>query len=392
MSSKNLSVNNISKLAWLYPVIFGVVTLLFWMLVVVELPGFLESIIYFIPYISFSLSVHFFLKLKKRNVKKIKKINEIRLIVSILIISVISLFFQYNSLAKEYGGLDQIISSAYMIRQELIGQSTSIFPWWIGYAFSVSYFGFAFVLLTNNFNSWKKNCILILLFILIFIYDLTTFGRVGTIFSIFLLISHAILTQGILKIIKVKYIIMMFLLFLISSVARLIRGSFDNFEGSMDFEFKNINDFGLFNGLIIAMKYYTESFFAFSKIINTEFDFELGGRNFLVINNFISKFTGGSYKNRIDEMTAIPFDANIYGIQWDMYLDFGIVGVVIIPFVWAGLTIYLLKSDSKFDQSAGILLIAGYFFWPIFNIFTFGGMFIALAMAVLFGIMEKSRI
>lgn len=392
MNTKQKSVDNFVKLACLYPVFFVSVAVFFSILVVVDLPGLLETVTYFLPYASFVLAAFLFSKLKNRKQKRSIGSNEVRIIKFVFFASTLSLFFQYKSLFGEYGSAEQILLSAFDIRQELIGQSVSIFPWWIGYLFGFSYFGLALLLSTEIISGWRKFILVVTLFLMIFFYDLATFGRVGTIFSIFILVSHILLAKGMMAFLKIRFIFLMFILFLLSSLARLLRGSFDNFEGSIDFKIRFIDSFGIFNGILVAMKYFTESFFAFSKKINTDFEYEFGGRNFIVINNFISKFNDGFYKNRIDDMVAIPFDANIYGIQWDLYLDFGIWGLVIFPFVWAGVIIYFLKSNSCMDRSIGLLLTAGYLFWPIFNIYTFGGMLIALAIAMLFSFIEKLRI
>lgn len=392
MNTKQKTVNNFVKLACLYPVFFVSVTIFFSILVVVDLPGVLETVTYFLPYASFVLATFLFSKLKNRKQKGLSGSNEVRIIEFVFVASALSLFFQYKSLFGEYGSIEQILLSAFDIRQELIGQSVSIFPWWIGYLFSFSYFGLALLLSTEVILGWRKFTLVVSLFLMILFYDLATFGRVGTIFAIFILISHIVLAKGMMAFLKIRFISLMCMLFMLSSLARLLRGSFDNFEGSIDFKMRSIESFSVFNGILVAMKYFTESFFAFSKKINIVFEYEFGGRNFIVIDNFLSKFTGGFYKNRIDEMVAIPFDANIYGIQWDLYLDFGIWGLVIFPFVWAGVIIYFLKSNSCIDRSAGLLLIAGYLFWPIFNIYTFGGMFMALVIAMLFSFIEKLRI
>lgn len=376
---------SISVFALFYTFVILIEILLFATLVEVRFPGVLSAMLYFVPFAIFNFILSFFaLKSKKKTLNVNDFFTHRTLIKSIFLISILALIFQIKILITEYGSFESIVFHANDVRNELIGLNSGLFPAWIGYAFSFSYFGLALSTISNQLTAFERKLFTFAIFIVILMFDLTTFGRVGTIFSVFILISSLVYNIGFRSLFRLKYLIFFLFFFSISNLARLLRGSFDNFENSMDFKLKvGLENFPILNGFIVASKYHIQSFFTFDFALQSDFDFQFGQRNFLPFFNILSRLTGGGYTNRIDKIIQIPFDANIYGVQWDFYYDFGIIGISIIPILWGAILIYFLNGSSAINIATGIVLFAGYLFWPIFNVFSFGGMFITLIFGVL---------
>jgi hypothetical protein len=81
-------------------------------------------------------------------------------------------------------------------------------------------------------------------------------------------------------------------------------------------------------------------------------------------------------------MVFVPYQTNIFGVQWDFFLDYSIAGLGIMPFLWGLLSGRLVKYNNPYSLAASILLVAGYLYWPIFNVFTFGAIFLAMCLAI----------
>lgn len=379
----------------LFYIFIIIVEILFFSSIVdIRFPGVWSIFLYFLPFAVFNFILFFFAsKFKRRTLKAKDLISHRGLIKFILLISSLALIFQLKFLITEYGSIENIVFHANDIRNELIGLNSGLFPVWIGYAFSFSYFGLALSAISNQITASERKVFVSAIFVIILLFDLTTFGRVGTIFSVFILSTSLVFNIGFRSVFRLKYLMFFFLFFVISNLARLLRGSFDNFENSMDFKLKvDLVNYPYVNGLIVAFKYHIQSFYTFDYALDSSFDFQFGQRNFLPFFNIINRFNGGGYANRIDKIIQIPFDANIYGVQWDFYYDFGVLGVAIMPVLWASLLIYFLKDSSPISIATGIVLFAGYLFWPIFNIFSFGGMFITLFFGVFISFFNKIRL
>ena len=126
---------------------------------------------------------------------------------------------------KRYGSLQYIFANAFAIRLESIGASSSVYPTIVSYGASLGYALFALALFS------RKWIAAILLFADIALVDMVTFGRVGTLFAIFLVVAWY-LVRG-LKILTVRNVILFILLFALLVMPRLVRGNFDNFEGTI---------------------------------------------------------------------------------------------------------------------------------------------------------------
>lgn len=384
---------SISFFSLFYTFLIFIEVLFFSSVVEVTLPGYWSIFLYIFPFVIFNFILFIYAcKLKKKTLNAKDSISHKGLIKLILLISSLALMFQLKFLITEYGSIQNIVFHANDIRNELIGLNSGLFPVWIGYAFSFSYFGLALSAISNQISTIERKAFVISLFLVILLFDLTTFGRVGTIFSVFILISSLVYNVGFKAVFRLKYLVILFLFFFISNLARLLRGSFDNFENSMDFKLKaEIVNYPYLNGLLVALKYHIQSFYTFDFALKSDFDFQLGKRNFLPLSNILNRLIGGDYTNRIDKVIQIPFDANIYGVQWDFYYDFGLLGIVILPILWATFSIYFLKNNSTISIAVGVILFAGFLFWPIFNIFSFGGMFITLIFGFLISFLNKLR-
>ncbi len=58
-------------------------------------------------------------------------------------------------------------------------------------------------------------------------------------------------------------------------------------------------------------------------------------------------------------------------------MDFGIIGIIILPFVFGTIVSYLFKYHGIYADALKIILLAWLFYTPIYNAFSFGGFLIA---------------
>lgn len=283
-----------------------------------------------------------------------------------------------------YGGVEFILANAFLIREETIGAATSIFPVWTGYFFPVVFASLALHLSGGLSGSKISKIYIIFSIILILGNDLLTFGRVGTTVAILMIFAYLGLKKGPLVFLKPQNLTIAFLMFMMVSLPRLIRGNFDNFENSLDFEFKNgIDPPAIFNSLYSLLSYITQSFFALGYAYELgDYDLMLGYRNFLPAFNAIGRLTGNEYESRIDPFVYIPYAANLYGAGWDFYLDFGWLGIILAPALLGSITAKLILAENRSLRAMGLYCLANYLFWPFYNFFTFGTHFIAFAMLI----------
>lgn len=313
-------------------------------------------------------------KIKFLGILKIKNV-----ILSLFVILTFTIFYSWYLNIQYYGSLDYIIANAFLIRINIIGQEVSIIPKYLTYSNSLVHA--ALVLSLVYYECTKKNKYIIFsiyFFILIVLCDLLTFGRIGILYGIFIIIGYLIVYKKFKF--NIKNMFFFIILFLILILPRLIRGSFDNMSetvsGYTPYLLMEIPSF-LYSVLTVYI-YYFSSIYAFDIYIN-EIDHGLtyGFRMFTPIANLLNNILGLERMNTIDSMVNIPFEYNIYSILRDIYSDYRLVGIVTIPIIvgiWFG---FVFKKQTIYFDAIKIYSLGWLFYTPIFNVFSFGSFLIS---------------
>jgi hypothetical protein len=294
------------------------------------------------------------------------------------------------SFLRYYGSLEYILSFANAVRYQQIGQETGIVPFYTGYASSLIYGLFALCLarIGSEGGKWYKAAALYFFF-LIFLSDVWTFGRIGTLYAIFCITGFFTVFR-IKRLITAKNILLLAVMFLVLSTPRLIRTA----EG----------DFGINVGGWLAdysepyLKYpvpritkqaldayinYISGIYALDDYIyaNPGGEHTLGFRTLTPVFRVYNRLVGIGYVSTIDRGAGNPmvglYGFNVYTFIRDLYGDFGILGVAIVPCL-IGLFFGALFNCRGVGYDALKIYSMGWLLYtPIYNAFSFGGFLIS---------------
>lgn len=318
------------------------------------------------------------------------RINASNLLVFLTLLSAVLIAMLWSINISHYGSLEYILLNSFTIRSNSIGLAESIFPIYLTYPSSLVYPAFVIaVVLFEEGGQRKYLAIAAVLFVLIVLQDLLTFGRIGILYAIFSFVGYCVVYRK--RILKLKNLVMFSLLFFILMLPRLVRGSFDNMSGTMDNYLPYIR-FHIHPALYTFVSvyiYYFSSPFALDQYLSWGVgDLTLGQRTFTPIYNILSKFLGFDRINTIDPMANIPFDYNIYTFIKDLYSDFSLFGVAVVP-LFVGLMFgKLYRGNTALDNCTKIYLLAWLFYTPLFNAYSFGGFFIGFAFLLILSLMS----
>lgn len=283
-----------------------------------------------------------------------------------------------------YGSIEYILLNSFTIRSNTIGVSESIFPVYFTYPSSVIYPGFVVSLVMYEQRRLSRYIYAaVWLFLVIVLVDLLTFGRIGILYSIFAVIGYFIVFRK--KILTVRNLMVIAVLFVILMLPRLIRGSFDNMEGTMSayLPFINFDISPVFYSFLSVYIYYFSSVFALDNYLSFSIDpHTLGQRTFTAPFNMVSKIFGFDRINTIDPMVNIPFEYNIYTFIKDVYSDFSIAGVILVPLLAGYFFARFFRGNSIADNAAKIYVLGWLFYTPLFNAFSFGGFLIGFLVLI----------
>ncbi len=298
-----------------------------------------------------------------------------------LILVVVTSGTMWFALLDQYGSFSAIWANSWNIRVSTIGQDTALVPSYISYLNHLVYALFALSLAC--FKHSRKIVFLAMsavLFGVIVASDLTQFGRIGILFAIFCIAGYFLVYQK--KILTIRNALFAGGLLVLLMLPRMIRGSFDNFRATVDHfsVFYRFDVPGILNIFVSVYFYYFVAPYALSEFLfqNSLADLSWGARTFTPFYNFLAKFTGQGRISLIDNMEKIPFDYNIFTIVRDLFGDFGIAGVLLLPFLWGILFGWVFKQTGIVADAIKIFFFAWLFYTPIFNVFSFGSFFIAL--------------
>ena len=306
-------------------------------------------------------------------------------------LSLPSVILGWYYMINHYGSIDYIIQYAMTIRNETIGDGEQIIPTIVSYLSSFLFTGLA-VSLSLHYHTKQKKMIYFIIFFLIFIVleDLLSFGRIGMLFAIFMLISYILLFK-----IKVKYGKIAFpsiIIYCFFMLPRYIRGG-GSIEGISDnyAPYLKIGIPVLFSSLISIYCYYFSGLYAFNELVlHFEGHFALGTRNFASLINLANRLFPLGLENRISiiaDFVSVPFETNIYTVLGELYMDFGLLGIFLFPILF-GLSIgFFFQYKGVFADALKLVFIVWIFYTPIYNMFSFGAFllaYITLAFLVLF--------
>lgn len=300
-------------------------------------------------------------------------------------------------LIKEYGGLAVIFTIGNAIRYDQIGQDTGIFPPILTYFNSIVYASFAIYLsLYLKNRSFVVLRGVILLFISIFLIDLSLFGRIGMIYSLFMLIGFIYflkkeLNQQNKRVSKKKIILYSSILLILTISPRIIRSTEINQEP--------LNEYYNDNALRFPLPIYLQQvdqivytmvgpYYALDYKLGKDFEYGFGKANFTPVYRFLVRvglINYNGYYNRIDENAInLSREFNVYSIIWDAYYDFGILGVIILPFIIGLYFAVLFKTKGLYHTAEKIYLTGWLGFSIFFNAFAFGNFMISWLLIVFF--------
>ncbi|EKN71332.1 hypothetical protein BABA_01580 [Neobacillus bataviensis LMG 21833] len=382
--------------------------------------SFRTIIIYFLYMILFTLSAYFMNKktklsayfTNKENIftalsRKIKIFNVIGtskilispniVIIPWLILLIITISYTWGIQIQSYGGIKFIIKNAYTIRESSIGSKADIVNPLIMY-FNNTGTALLTIIMCMFIKTNNKKYLLLsgLALILIALTDLLSFGRISLIYSVFIIVSLFLVFNIRLKL---SHFLMLFSVFVITFIPRLIRGSFDNFQGTVSryAPYFNFHLPSFLNPVISYFIYYFSSIFALDDYLSEYFE-NIGSNNltygekmFTPVFNIFSRIFNFNRVNLIEPSAHIPFDYNIFSIIKDIIGDFGLVGLIIFPVIFGVIFGYIFKKQTFFYNCLKVYLLAWLFYTPIYNAFSFGAFFISCGLLLIFSLLFKMR-
>lgn len=341
-------------------------------------------LLYFVYVIFFLLGISIGSQLQKIKILKltIKTETVIKVLLPVAAISVVT---GWLYMIRYYGDIPTIISHAFNIREETIGNGIQIIPTYVSYLSSFGNAGFVLsVARYCNLQERKDLYYSISFGLLILLLDLQSFGRVGILFVIFVIIGCILLFR--IKIKFRKLLIYGVALLIILMLPRWIRGG-SSLEG-VSSEYSPYLLFKLpsyLDSFVSLYAYYFSGIFSFDELLNKDIPLWFGERNFSSLINLFNRFLGESAEQRITIIAPpvyIPYKHNIYMILGEAYMDFGLLGLVILP-IFFGLCIgYLFRYKGIYADALKLVLIGWIFYTPIYNLFSFGSFMLAYIVLV----------
>ena len=296
-------------------------------------------------------------------------------------ISALGIMLGWLYMIRYFGDIPTIIGNSYTIRSETIGDGIQIIPTPISYMASFANAGFAMALSLYFHYKEKRDLLMSVAFgVLIFLVDLQSFGRVGILFIIFLIIGCILLFHVKIKLRKILFYGSALLIILM--IPRWIRGG-SSIEGISDTYLPYLQ-FPLpefLDPFVSLYAYYFSGLFAFSALIDKDIAFWYGERNFSSIINLFHRFfdSGGDFHRItiIAEPVYVPYKHNIYMILGESYMDFGVLGLVLLPLFFGVCIGLLFRYKGIYADAIKLVFIGWLFYTPIYNLFSFGGFMLA---------------
>lgn len=338
-----------------------------------------------------------------RSIKPFKllhlNIDSKKLIKYLLPLAAIAILFGWYYMIKYYGNLAYIIGNSYAIRSETIGDGIQIIPTHISYMSSFANAGLVITIARYYHFKEKRDlyCAIAFAFLIVLV-DLQSFGRVGILFIIFVLVGCIRLFR--IKIKLRKLIIYGSILLVVLMLPRWIRGGnslegvADNYTPYLRYHLPSFID-----PFVSLYSYYFSGIYALNELINNQInDMELwwGARNFSsLINLFHRFFESSSDFHRITIIAKpvnVPYSINIYTILGEAYMDFGVLGLFLLPLFFGACIGFFFKFKGVYADALKLVFVGWLFFNPIYNLFSFGGFMLAYMFLAFLTLSTKQEI
>lgn len=314
-----------------------------------------------------------------------------------LVLLIVTISYTWGMQIRHYGGIKYIIDNAYTIRESSIGSNTDIVNPLIMYINNTCTALFTIIICMFIKTKNKKYLFLSgLALVLIALTDLLTFGRTSLIYSVLIIFALFIVFKIRVKLIHILTVLSVLI---ITFIPRLIRGSFDNFQGTVSryAPYFNFHLPSFLNPVISYFIYYFSSFYALDDYLKKYFGnfgsnhLTYGAKMFTPFFNIFARFFHLDRVNLIEPSAHIPFEYNIFSIIKDIIGDFGLTGLVIFPIIFGVIFAYFFKKQTFFYKCLQVYLMAWLFYTPLYNAFSFGAFFISCGILLLFSILFKMR-
>lgn len=317
--------------------------------------------------------------------RKTIPINIDCLLIIIFIISFITTILNWIYIINHYGTLTYILSHGTAIREETIGDGIQIKSTLLSYLSSLGMVGPSLSLSAYYFQRKFKYLIFFLLFLInIVLGDLQTFGRIGTLFTIFIFISYVFICVK--HIPYLKYLFYCICLFVILMVPKFIRagnsldGIGDRYSGCLTTSLPSFME-----PIVTVYAYYFSGIYAFDYLLEKPIIYSHGLRNFSALYNLLNRiFEFQDGRNSIIANVAyVPFDTNIYTLAGELFMDWGIFGLSLGALLFGIGSSYLFRYNGIFGLALKFTILTWLFESAIYNIFSFGGFMISILILIL---------
>lgn len=321
--------------------------------------------------------------------------NPNSIVKKLLYISLPSLFIGWYFMIKYYGSVQFIFQYAMNIREETIGDGIQIIPTIVSYMTSFMFTGLVLSMALLHYHRCKKNLFFVVIYsVLIILFDLQSFGRIGMLFVIFTILSFVIFYK--VKIPRFKAFISTSIFYIVFMLPRYLRGG-GTIEG-IDDEFAKYYKIAVpafLSSFISVYCYYFVGFNAFSEYLNKGYiQLYYGERNFASLVNLLNRFFSVSDGHRISiiaDFVKIPFETNIYTIVGECYMDFGFVGIMLLPLFFGTSIGFLFNYHGVFSDALKLVLIVWVLYTPLYNMFSFGAFFLAYLTLLYFTLFSYEK-
>lgn len=312
------------------------------------------------------------------------RLNSKNLIKFMLPITVVAVVLGWVYMMKHYGSIAYIVAHSYDVRNETIGDGIQLIPTYVSYLSSFANAGL--VLSISRFYHYreKQDILFTVAFsFLIFLVDLQSFGRVGILYIIFVLVGCVRLFR--IKINLRKLLFYGIILLIILMLPRWLRGG-SSLEGVADtytpylrYKLPSFCD-----PFISLYSYYFSGLYAFNELVTnqiSDMQFWLGSRNFSSLINLFNRLFGDAVEFQritiIAKPVYIPYSINIYTILGEAYMDFGEIGLILLPLFFGTCIGFFFKYSGVYADALKLVFVAWIFYNPIYNLFSFGGFMFA---------------
>jgi hypothetical protein len=319
-----------------------------------------------------------------------------------------SLYVAYRTWAlfNRYGSLEYILYNANVVRYQEIGKETGLVAFYAGYGSSLIYGLFALCLarIGSGGGKWYKAAALYF-FLLIFLNDLGTFGRNGILYAVFCIMGFFAVFR-IRRLITARNILLLAVLFLVLSTPRLIRTAGGDFSVNVDAWLADYSEPYLRYPVPRITKQAVDAYINYISGIYALDDYiyatpggehTLGFRTLTPVFRFYNRLVGIEYVSTIDygarnlEFGDIHSGFNVYTFIRDLYGDFGIWGVAIVPCL-IGLFFGALFNCRGVGYDALKIYSMGWLLYtPVCNIFSFGGFLISFVFLLVLNLAFRNR-